>query len=432
MNNLQAAPKAFVAILRRALQSMYDPTMLRRSPLLALLGATQRAEPVSALRATLTEAIKTLKPPASVPPTAQAWRLYRILHYRYIEQLTQGEVARDLALSIRQLRRQETVAVQALADDIWKHHQLSADMVADVAEPPESPVTGGAGGIGDSPARGDEMAWLKSSAPREPADLALLLESILTTLGPLIRTEHASVIVEAPQEQPLVMIQTISVRQALLNITADAIRGSAGGQVTVKCAVLTASSGPAVGLQIAVRTGEAVRDCRPQLQASSEVARQLLELSGGRLEFSQANPGTAHILLPAVQHSVVLAVDDNRDTLQLIQRSLVGTRYTVVATDNPAEVFSLAGQWSPVTILIDVMLPGIDGWELLARLREHPRTAHIPLVVCSILPESELAFLLGAADFLPKPVRRQALLATLDRLTRSEPRQTSSLSPRSL
>ena len=64
------------------------------------------------------------------------------------------------------------------------------------------------------------------------------------------------------------------------------------------------------------------------------------------------------------------------------------------------------------------MMPQLDGWELLGRLRQHPRTSYIPIVVHTILPQEELALSLGASAFIQKPVTRQAFLAALDQLTR--------------
>ena len=60
------------------------------------------------------------------------------------------------------------------------------------------------------------------------------------------------------------------------------------------------------------------------------------------------------------------------------------------------------------------MLPDMDGWELLAHLYEHPATRAIPIVVCSVIREEELALELGAAVYVPKPVRHGDLLAALD------------------
>ena len=63
------------------------------------------------------------------------------------------------------------------------------------------------------------------------------------------------------------------------------------------------------------------------------------------------------------------------------------------------------------------MLPDIDGWDMLGRLRAHPKTSDKPVVVCTIMPQEQLALALGAAAFLQKPVSRETLLAELDRLT---------------
>ncbi len=60
------------------------------------------------------------------------------------------------------------------------------------------------------------------------------------------------------------------------------------------------------------------------------------------------------------------------------------------------------------------MLPGVDGWELLDNLREEPDTHHIPVIVCSILPEEPLALALGASCFLRKPVSQLEFLAALE------------------
>ena len=60
-------------------------------------------------------------------------------------------------------------------------------------------------------------------------------------------------------------------------------------------------------------------------------------------------------------------------------------------------------------------MPHIDGWEMLGRVREYPPTSKIPVVVCTILAQRDLALLLGASDFLRKPFTRTDLLAALDR-----------------
>jgi len=62
-------------------------------------------------------------------------------------------------------------------------------------------------------------------------------------------------------------------------------------------------------------------------------------------------------------------------------------------------------------------LPDIDGWELLTNLREHPATRSLPVIVCSVVREEELALALGAARYVPKPVRRQEFIQALDQVS---------------
>jgi CheY-like chemotaxis protein len=112
----------------------------------------------------------------------------------------------------------------------------------------------------------------------------------------------------------------------------------------------------------------------------------------------------------------VLMIDDNIDVLHLVERFLAGTRFRFQGASNPERALAIANDYLPQIILIDVMLPGIDGWELLGRLREGLITRSIPIIVCTFLPQEELALSLGASEFLHKPFTRSALLSTLNQV----------------
>ena len=118
--------------------------------------------------------------------------------------------------------------------------------------------------------------------------------------------------------------------------------------------------------------------------------------------------------LPMDQQITVLAIDDNPDTLQLLQRYTADTRYRLLGESDPERSLTLAEESLPDIILLDVMLQDLDGWELLGRFRAHPQLRDRPVIVCTILPQRDLALSLGAAGFLSKPVSQRQLLAALD------------------
>ena len=133
-----------------------------------------------------------------------------------------------------------------------------------------------------------------------------------------------------------------------------------------------------------------------------------------------------------MQHTAVLVVDDNADTLQLFGRYASGTRYCLTGTRDPGQALRLVGELDPQVIVLDVMMPEVDGWELLARLRADPHTSEAAIVICTVLPQEALALALGADAFLQKPVGQEAFLAVLDRLTAAllEPEGSSYTAPR--
>jgi CheY-like chemotaxis protein len=73
----------------------------------------------------------------------------------------------------------------------------------------------------------------------------------------------------------------------------------------------------------------------------------------------------------------------------------------------------LARDLKPDAIILDVMMPGMDGWEVLQTLRLQPQTSSIPIIVCSVFDDPELAYSLNVSHFLPKPISRDQILRAL-------------------
>jgi CheY-like chemotaxis protein len=88
----------------------------------------------------------------------------------------------------------------------------------------------------------------------------------------------------------------------------------------------------------------------------------------------------------------------------------------VVSARDGEEGLDTVRRLSPAGVVLDILLPGIDGWEVLARLKADPATAAIPVVVVSMLDERGHGYALGAAEYLVKPVGKDQLLAALHRV----------------
>ncbi len=406
------AGEAFVEALRYALLNLYDPARLRTSPLLALFELEKRNNPIGALRQVLVEAVQALRPRADVPLQSNAWRFYQVLTYRYVEQTNARLVASNLGLSERQFRRAERDAEEQLADYLWARYDL--DGKADVLLAPSSSAEEPASANAEMPGREQELEWMRESFPSETAQMAELIDPVFKIAAPLLQASDVQVRCELPPDLAPVTGQLSAIRQVLLNLLIAAARLAPGGQVLLSVQATHEGLRVRIGASYGPNT---VPPPQPAIGENLEMARQFTDLFGGTLEIAQGaeRPLDATLILPLIEQVPVLVIDDNADTLRLLQRYLEGSRYRFIGLRDPEEALNAVQQYRPQIIVLDVMLPGIEDWELLGRLREHPAARGVPILVCTILPQEELALALGAADFIRKPVSRQDFLATLDR-----------------
>jgi CheY-like chemotaxis protein len=364
------------------------------------------------LQRQLTEAIEACRPPGGQQAVAGNWRAYQVLRRRCIEQASQADVAADLGLSVRQLQREEKLARELLADQLWRRHDLDILPARRAALAPQLPIL--MEGSDDAAAStAQELAWIRESIPTEVIDVDAVARQTLDTAATLLQSLWVRVRYTA-EPLPLVAMQPVVLSQGLLNALTAAARAGPGGSLRVNVGYGCAE------LRVTV-TGCAANDAAP-LAHSEELAaaRQLAEVTGGSLALDAGGPGEAFAImlrLPVAEQAPVLIVDDNADAHLLYQRFLAGTRFLAVGQRDPVQAVALAEQVRPCAVLLDVMMPGQDGWSLLGRLREHPQTRAIPVIVCTILPQEDLALSLGAAEFLRKPISRATLLAALERCT---------------
>ena len=224
--------------LHSVLRQLYEPQAIRKSPLISFFNLPEKPDSFQSLRKILIGAIQSLKPNAKAPMESGEYRIYQVLVARFVEQTGQKEVASDLALSERQLRRLESEAVRTLSDILWmQYHKEAAQPSTE-----EVPYNGieDTGQLVSSSANSElEVDRLKAAFVLEKVDINDLLETSLKTILPLFRLLNVKVEKHLPEKVTLVTSQLGILRQALLNLL------TAGAQAV-----------PEGTLQIEVLTGQ--------------------------------------------------------------------------------------------------------------------------------------------------------------------------------
>ncbi len=131
-----------------------------------------------------------------------------------------------------------------------------------------------------------------------------------------------------------------------------------------------------------------------------------------------------NVLPPADGTPTVLVIDDDPMARELVERTLEDAHLHVYTATNGQEGLEYARALRPHIITLDVMMPGMDGWQVLTALKGDPELAHIPVIMLTLLEEKIQGFTLGATDHLNKPIQRTQLFEAIERHLQSA-RQTS-------
>lgn len=398
--------ETFIHELRNALNHLYDPDFLRASPLAVLFGINSRFDTPSALQSLLTGAIESLKPGLSAPNKAHAQSVYDLLLYRYVQQFNQDEIANQLGISVRHLRRQQNLAIYELARRLWEQRRLDG-----------SPIVGAAGsdsGQDSSVSTGvdeisEELLWLKRPNHQAAASLEDAIEAAHVLIQPYAEQNKAHL--NLPQSpEGLIQVHPVAFQQILLGLLTFAIKHAPRKEIYVSSHLrddyLTVTfQAPAVeGYPPDEADGLAL-----------ETVRKIVELSAGIYRCQRSESGYIfEVSFRAVSPVSVLVIDDNKDLITMLERFAAETRYRIIGLTNPNSVIEQALRSQPSLIVLDIMMPQVDGLQVLSRIKYHPALGHIPVIICSVLPQKDLATTLGAAGFVQKPVQREAFIAALD------------------
>jgi CheY-like chemotaxis protein len=385
----------FYDMVGNAYQSLYDFVRLRNHPLTQLIvsdDSINHKEKGWQAHHLLLDVIEELYPGAGAPPFSREWRRHRLMVLRYVEAMEPQSVADQLAISRRQYYREHAAAIEAVADILWERYHF--------VEPP--PVEA-------AQVEAMQLELARISQNDTYADLAEVIEGVLAVLEKVFRQNGIVVEMDLPDDAPAISIGHNLLRQVILGLLGYFAEYAQDTAITLS-AVLGSST---IHLEI---TAPCLGD-QAEIDAQMAIFRDMLSLSNASITLLAADHMLSFDLkLPIEYDCTVLAVDDNEDTLALYKRCLTPNRYRVITTKTANSVLNLAHDINPDVIILDLMMPEQDGWDLLQLLSNQPQTAHIPIMICSVLKQKQLALSLGAAAFLEKPFTEQTLLAVLETL----------------
>jgi CheY-like chemotaxis protein len=114
----------------------------------------------------------------------------------------------------------------------------------------------------------------------------------------------------------------------------------------------------------------------------------------------------------------ILLIEDDQPSIDLVSLHLRDAGFDVAVARDGREGLKLIRELRPYGVVLDIVLPGLDGWDLLASIKADPNVANIPVIIVSMLNERGKGFALGAADYLVKPVGRDDLASAFERCFR--------------
>ena len=286
----------------------------------------------------------------------------------------------------------------------------------------------------------------------ESFEVKTVLEAVAATVEPLIHKNGNTLRQEWANDLGAMRADVTRVRQILLNLLSNASKFTDHGTITLAAE----RSGDGTRVTFSVRdTGVGMTEEQvgklfqafSQAEASTAakyggtglglaISKRFAEMMGGTITVT-STPGkgtTFAVHLPVVvaeskapvvtpapgvtSVGTVLVIDDDPAMRTLMERILGREGFRVITAPDGPTGLELARREKPTVITLDLLMPGMDGWEVLGALKAQEELAQIPVVMLTILDEQRIGFALGAAEYLTKPIERDRLVAVLRRYGR--------------
>lgn len=299
----------------------------------------------------------------------------------------------------------------------------------------------------------------------EDFEIKPLIEEIIATAQPLFEKKNNTFTLNCPDEMGIMHGDITKFRQILFNLLSNSSKFTEAGTITLKVKLAEYMGESAIKLQvndtgIGMTKEQVAKLFQPFSQADSSTTRKyggtglgltitkkFCEMMGGNISLeSEYGVGTTFtVKLPLnvkeydntenntfkpypkenkeieikqntpPQNNKVLIIDDDVNVLEMMERFLSLQGFEVITTNDPEKGLELAKNIIPSAIILDVIMPKMDGWSVLTKIKSDPVLASIPVVMATMVKEENLGYALGAADYLTKPIDSKQLRTIINK-----------------
>jgi CheY-like chemotaxis protein/signal transduction histidine kinase/CHASE3 domain sensor protein len=283
-------------------------------------------------------------------------------------------------------------------------------------------------------------------------NISMLLNNIQENIKPLADKKGLKITLEVPYDLPAIETDETRFQQVITNIIGNAVKFTEKGEVSITAGYDDFSIWIEVkdtGIGIPKKELSHIFDKFRQVDGSSSrsyegtglglsIVHELVSIIGGDIQVeSKLGEGSVFKLILPVKwkgdlknytlnnsysalltpdKKTILVVDDDPTAVKEISTYLQESGFNTVGTTNAAEVVELAEKYRPFAITLDVIMPEIDGWEILQRLKRNEKTQNVNVIIVSVSSDKETGLALGAIAHITKPVDRDKLLNEIRRL----------------
>jgi PAS domain S-box-containing protein len=294
----------------------------------------------------------------------------------------------------------------------------------------------------------------------EQFDLRTMLQNVITTIRPLLENKANALRLVFDDDLGEMYTDSSKVRQIILNLLSNASKFTDQGIISLEVRRSKEKDGDWVSFDvdddgIGMTTEEqnklfevfSQQDSMPRnycnIGLGLAISKNFTQMLGGTIEvkseFGQGSHFTLRlpvyissdkqhridkvprVLADVAMGGVVLVIDDDEYTRQLIELYLSKIGYQVALASNGTDGLKKAKQLRPDVIILDVIMPSMDGWQVLSKLKADSDLAYIPVIMLTMIEDHQMGYSLGAAEYLTKPISRNELLNILCKYCKDKP-----------